>query len=651
MIPLFATLALVQFSVVPVPLAGPPARSGAAVPQSMPRPEDDAKALARKAPAAARWPNAQKATLLDLADIVVRPDGTARTVTRQAIKVFTALGREQESEVRIPYNGAFETVRLIRARTIRPDGSVLEVKPADVRRGSAGEYDDARSLSISMPGVQPGCIIDYEYVTDQRASQMPGAFWTQWYFQGGTDPVLYTRLRITSPKSLPLRRRIRNTQVEPTERTSADGKSIVRTWEQRNVAAFEIEPMMPDAEGLLPKLTVSTVADWRDVGTWYARLAQGRAAATPAIRALAGRLVAGKRSPEDKARAIFRHVQEKTRYVAIELGISAYQPRPAERTIRNEYGDCKDMATLLVALLRAAGVPAWPVLLEAGSDGSPSQELPSPSAFNHAICLAEVDGRKVWLDATAQVCPWGVVPGADRGCEVLVIRDDGAVWDRIPEGHPADEDVSVDARLKLAADGSARGTVVVEATGDTAMGLRLAHRMATRDRLKPLVESLLSTMGSNPRILSTKLPSATDLDSPMRIEAEVELPTYAALSGNLLLLKARPDQAAGSVGSPLDNRERVHPVHQGQSRRQTGRLRLSLPEGCTVLSQPGPVALEGPIGSFLRTVEVANGSIDLRVVNEDRKGTVPASQSGAVRSYLSGFLKAFSETIVLKLGP
>ena len=627
---------------------GPPAR--VVPPKSMPRPapSSDAAALLRNAPASSRWPNAQKATLLDLADIVVRPDGTARTVTRQAIKIFTNRAREEESEIRIPYNAAFEKVRLVRARTIRPDGSVLTVRPSDIRTAKPSEYDDARILSVSMPGVQPGCVIDYEYVTEQTASQMPGHFWTQWYFQSGTDPVVRTRLTVTVPKGKQLFSKLRNSTVQPTVRDSSDGKSTVSVWEQRDVAPFELEPMMPPAETLLPKLTLSTIPDWDTVARWYAGLATGRDTASPEIKALARKLTAGKTDPVEKARAIFHHVQEQTRYVAIELGISAYQPRPAARTLRNEYGDCKDMATLLVSLLREAGIPAWPVLLEAGWKGTVSESLPAPSAFNHALCQAKIGGVSYWLDATAQVCPFGVVPAADRGCEVLVVRDGKAVFERIPPGAGTDEQTIVNARLTLAPDGSASGNVSIEGFGDSGMALRAGLRMTTRDRIRPFAEQLLSPLGANPRVGKVQLPDVANRDAPSKISAEVRFPNWATPSGDLLLFRARPDQAGSPVASPFDDINRVHPIHQSDTRRQTSILEVIIPDGFDVVSLPEDKDVKGPLGRFGRTIRRDARKITIEIVNDDIASEVGPTAYKNVRDYLDIFLKSYTESIVLR---
>jgi hypothetical protein len=298
--------------------AHPARKVGAAKPAPAGVPAE-IKLLLAKAPKAADYPNAGKATLLDLADIVVRPDGSARTVTRQLIKVFNERGRD-EAEVKIPYNSAFETVTITRARTIKPDGRVMPVKPADIRDHGVDEggdsYSDARVKSFSLPAVDNNCLLDYEYVTDQKTSAMPGQFWSRWWFQSGLDPVLLSRLTVTAPKSLTLNQELRNTAVKPVVKALPDNKRTVTTWEARNVPPIEPEPFMPGIDRIAPHLALSTLRSWQDIAAWYWKLAQGRMTADAAIKAQVARLTKGKTTPEEKARAIFYWVEEKTRYVA-----------------------------------------------------------------------------------------------------------------------------------------------------------------------------------------------------------------------------------------------------------------------------------------------------------------------------------------------
>jgi transglutaminase-like putative cysteine protease len=321
-----------------------------------------------------------------------------------------------------------------------PDGRVLAIKPADVRdRGldaGDGSDSDARVKSFTLPAVNDGAVLEYEYITDQHAPLMPGQFWTKWWFQTGRDPVSLSRLSVTAPKNLLPKQALKNAAISPTTRPGKAPNTVTQVWEATDVPAIEFEPLMPDPDRIAPHLALSTLNSWQDVAGWYWKLAQGRMTPDTHIKTLVAELTRGKTSPEEKARAIFYHVEEKTRYVALEYGIGGYQPRPASDVFRNQFGDCKDMTTLLVAMLREAGIAAHPVLLRAGSTARVRDELPTPGAFNHAICLAEINGKKYWLDATAGLATFGVTPGGDRGCDVLVIRDGKGDFETIPPAAP-----------------------------------------------------------------------------------------------------------------------------------------------------------------------------------------------------------------------
>lgn len=600
------------------------------------------------APKATDYPNAAKATLLDAADVTVRADGSARIVTHQRIKVLNARGREQEAEIQLPYNGSYETLRLIQARTIRPDGSVVAVRPTDVRQGSSEGYDDAKVLSFSMPAVEPGCVIDYEYVTEQKTSPLPGHFWFQWYFQGGLDPVQKTRLTVTVPKSLKLARRLRNSTIEPTLRNTPDGSGVVYTWEQSKVPPLEIEPLMPPSERQLPKLTLSTVPSWQTVAEWYTKLAKERMQSDPSVAAMAKELTKNCRTDEEKAKAIFYYVQEKTRYVAIELGISAYQPRAASRTLTVQYGDCKDMATLLVAMLRAVGLTADPVLLQANAPFPLKDELPTPHAFNHALCRVELAGKPYWLDATAQVCRFGDVPLADRGSEAFVVRDGKGSFEKIPLATPDQATTDQRVAITLLPEGSARGTVTLSGNGDYELELRANLVVKTPDETKKYLEALLSSIGVNPKLGPYQLSKVSDRDVSVTLTADALFPSWANVSGDLLIFKARADQTSPTFASPFTEESRLYPIYQSQPRLMRTTLTVALPSGYTVLYAPKNAQGESALGSYQRIVQNDGKTLTITLDVRDNQTTVPVSEYAAVRKYIESYLRTYNELVILK---
>ena len=93
--------------------------------------------------------------------------------------------------------------------------------------------------------------------------------------------------------------------------------------------------------------------------------------------------------------------------MGLEFGIGRYQPHPADDVLSNEYGDCKDKHTLLAALLKAAGIEAWPVLISSSRELDPA--TPSPAQFNHVITLVPLGGKLLWMDSTEEVAPVGLL--------------------------------------------------------------------------------------------------------------------------------------------------------------------------------------------------------------------------------------------------
>ncbi len=636
------------------PAAKAPAKTKPAPPALVAAKNDDAQALLKSAPKATDYPNAAKATLLDLSDITVHPDGTTRTITRQALKVFNKRGRDEEAEVRIPYNASYDTIKILRARTIRPDGKIVNVDlKNDVRdstlNAGCNTYDDSRAKSFSMPAVEDGAIIDYEYESTSKEAMIPGQFWTQWYYQSGFDPVMLTRLTVTAPKSMTLRTKSQKTTVEGKKTDLPDGKNVLYTWEDRNVAPFQTEPMMPDVETLLPRLTVSTLPGWQTVADWYLDLAKGRMDADPETRATALEVTKNCKTPEEKARAIFYYVQDKTRYVSIDFGKSAYQPHTPGSVLGNQYGDCKDMATLLVAMLRASGIQtAYPVLLNADSKVPKGTELPSPGAFNHAICLVELDGKKYWLDATAEVCPWGVIPSGDRGADAFVMRNGKGQFEQIAIGTPNDNLTKQTATLALSPDGSAKGTVTLTGNGDNDMALRGALLVMPTDKMKLFMESIAQKMGTDAKVSNYTVSDFRDKNVPVSLSMDVTFPSWASQSGDLLLFKARPEQTGGSVSSPFRNDFRTFPFEQQSTASGVSTLELTLPAGYTVLSLPKPAEYKSDLGRFERKVTQADNKLTIATVGENFRATVPSSRYADVRSYYENYLKASGETVIVK---
>lgn len=115
------------------------------------------------------------------------------------------------------------------------------------------------------------------------------------------------------------------------------------------------------------------------------------------------KLIAGKTTDEDKIRAIFYFVAQKVRYVAVELGPHTHKPHVAYDVFKKRYGDCKDKTTLLLTMLKIAGIEGVPALVPEDPEAF-DESVPTISVFDHVIAVVpKKDGTYYWLDATNEV--------------------------------------------------------------------------------------------------------------------------------------------------------------------------------------------------------------------------------------------------------
>src|SRR5204863_9985828 len=130
---------------------------------------------------------------------------------------------------------------------------------------------------------------------------------------------------------------------------------------------------------------------WAEVGDWYHELERERTTPDEKIRTKAAELVRGRNTDQEKIQALYEFVAKNFRYVSLSLGQGRYQPHAAADVMANQYGDCKDKHTLLSSMLVAAGLRAYPALMNSGR--KIDADVPSPGQFDHVITAVPLAGE------------------------------------------------------------------------------------------------------------------------------------------------------------------------------------------------------------------------------------------------------------------
>ncbi len=340
-------------------------------------------------------------------EVSVAADGNGSEQQTIVIRVQTEAAVKELGVVSFTFASASQHVDIDYVRVRHPDGSIVDTPvsdalemPTEIMR-QAPFYSDLKQKQIPVRGLRPGDRLEWSIRLVRSKAEAPGRFWGISAFTGKERVALAESFTLRLPGSIPStvwspklaakmteegRERVyrwTSSQLEPTAGPDAEARN-----EAEKKLVLSSDEVTDRTEGELPLIAWTNFPDWSSVGAWYRELAKDRIAPDAAIKAKASELTAGKMSDEEKIRAIYGYVSAEIRYIGVALGQGRYQPHLASEVLGNQYGDCKDKATLLASLLAAAGYKADTVLIGPGIRFN--EAVPSPAAFNHAITVVSL---------------------------------------------------------------------------------------------------------------------------------------------------------------------------------------------------------------------------------------------------------------------
>lgn len=182
---------------------------------------------------------------------------------------------------------------------------------------------------------------------------------------------------------------------------------ICWAWKRENLLEAIPEPKLPAWFLAGTWIQVTDCQSWADVvgaclKTWPLENPG------PEILQLAETIKADARTEEERVEKAITFVQDGFRYLSVNVTFGGQIPSPASDVLLRRFGDCKDLACLLVLLLRALGVPARPVLVHTMLAKKVRDFLPMPGAFNHVIVEYETGSERRWVDATRRLQGGGI---------------------------------------------------------------------------------------------------------------------------------------------------------------------------------------------------------------------------------------------------
>ncbi|MCU1244712.1 MAG: transglutaminase domain protein, partial [Acidobacteria bacterium] len=213
-------------------------------------------------------------------------------------------------------------------------------------------------------------------------------------------------------------------------------------------------------------------------------------------------------------------VQKDVRYAGVEVGEGSIVPRPPKEVLANKYGDCKDKATLLVSMLRHAGLPASVALLRAGADLDVNADLPGLGQFNHAIVYVE-GSSPMWVDPTDEFSPAGTVPVQDQGRLALIANPRTTALTQVPLSDSSANRSLESRTFTLSEEGKAAVVEVTEASGADDSGQRRYAASVERKKYREGAETYVKGQYSAEALESVESTDPRDLSVPFKVTIKV----------------------------------------------------------------------------------------------------------------------------------
>jgi hypothetical protein len=454
-------------------------------------------------------------------------DQTAQTAVLERIYIEREDAVWKWANFELPQDPPAVTTKLLAARIIQPDGSATVFNPAklpvatDCSSGLCGAL-----TSVFIPGAHAGCLVEISWRSQRLLDADSPEFSEELPIQQDI-PVVSTLLQMQVPASgSHVHFKLRNIPATSTE-TTANGMRTV-SWKFDNLPGYEGLPYDPPQHDLLAQLDISSLDSWDQFAGWYRRLASGSDAQDATVKAKAQELAGTATGRLDKIRKAFNFVSS-LRYIAIEFGINGIRPRTPALVLQNRYGDCKDKANLLIALLADMGVDAHFCLLNRGS----STDVSFPSwQFNHAIAYVPKQPGSdqpddLFLDTTDSTAPFPTLSPGDIGRNALVFTGDNAQFRTVTAAGLHGIDVTEAWQLQQQDDGRWTGTLQTTWGGLLEYEMRSNVRGLTPRQRDFDLQSMLARQLPDADFSQLDLTAADDLATPLKLAAHVQLPAIA----------------------------------------------------------------------------------------------------------------------------
>jgi len=587
-------------------------------------------------------------------------DDSARTGNQYnyvRIKILTEEGRKY-GDVEIPFFKEQGTIHGLKARTIRPDGTIanFEGKAFDktIVKAKGLKY---LAKTFTLPDVQVGSIIEYHYTIDLQEGLIFDSHWI-------LSDELFTKHAKFSLKAYPdfMLRWSWPAGLPAGTPPPKDERGVIR-METQNVPAFQIEDYMPPENEL--KMRVDFAYSERDVekepekfwkneGKKLNGKVESFIGKRKALELVVAQVVSASDSAEEKLRKLYARAQQ-VRNTSFEIEKTEQeQKREKEKEVNNVEdllkqgrGNARQINWLFVGLARTAGFEANSVVISSRREYFFKPAMMNASQLNGDVVVVKLDGKDFYCDPGSKFAPFGLMPWEETFVKGLRLDKDGGTWVDTSMPQSSQSKIERKADLKLNEDGSLSGTLTITFSGLEALSRRNDWRDQDETARKKFLEDQVREYIPVGIDVELKNKPEWSVAAPTLVAVyDLKVPGWASAAGRRALL---PFGLFSATEKQLfDHTNRVHPLYFEYPFQKEDEVTIQLPLGWQVSSVPKDLNQDAKAAVYVRKVQDDKGTLHLRRVLRSELLMVEAKYYPALRAFFQNVRTGDEEQIIVQ---
>lgn len=547
----------------------------------------------------------------------------------------------------------FNVVRSFKGIAYDASGSsIKKVKQSEIYDQSAFDgfslYSDNRLKRADLSQGTYPYTVEFEYEIEQKA-----LFFVPDFDLYEDDEISIQKSKYTLIYPIALKPRYKLFKIQEPKAIYINNKERLE-WSFENIKPDKFEKLSPDVNNVIPNISVAPVTfefdnyagkmdSWENFGKWITLLNKNRNTLPEPTKRHIRELTKNAKTTEEKVRILYEYLQNKTRYVSIQLGIGGFQPFEASVVEQNGYGDCKALSNYMVAILEEAGVKANYVLIRAGENARGIDITFPSSQFNHAIVAVPNKTDTLWLECTSQTTPFGYMGNFTGDRFALMITEGGGKLVKTPTYTANDNTQSRTADVFVELTGDAKAKVKTQYRGRQYENDDLNFILNSQyDDQKKWVQENTNIPAFD--IISFNMVDKKDLIPLAVVNTELTLKRFATISGKRIFLNPNLMNRSTYIPEKLELRKTNVVLRTPYTDFDT--IRYHLPEGIYPEFLPQPTKIKSRFGDYEATFTVDQGKLLYTRKFRMNKGEYPAESYKELTEFYKSINKADNTKMV-----